>query len=488
MNRKYSIEKRIALLVILLLAVLFSAGCAEKDKIQTQSAVLSEDSAQYWKFGFGNSRIIPDPEDSDPLYIAGYNTAMEITDILDYCEARAVWMGTGEKGVLLIGVDCVALDSGVVSKIRSGLSDLENCAAVHVYSTHTHAGADTLGLWGPAAIDGKNDAYMEKLVEAAISAGKTAASSVTEGALYYGYAETDPDEMLRDSRLPDVYDPNLYQLRFESTDGTPGIRMYFYGAHAEALRSVNSKLSRDYPGVLCDSVQAATGDNTMFLPGAIGGLLMTKEFVEANTQESAEANLNITGEKLTEYALSILPETESTVEPYLRFATSYFTVPLDNPGFLLYRFLGLLSNKAVRGDGATGYAVQSELSVLQIGDVSLLLIPGEIFPEFVYGGGDIHIKVNPEAEDPEPLGDIAERFGIEKLLVVGLANDELGYIVTPTDFLLNAEKPYVEKTMDYKGENHYEETNSVGPECAACIAKAFENALETLQDGTIRGE
>jgi hypothetical protein len=66
-------------------------------------------------------------------------------------------------------------------------------------------------------------------------------------------------------------------------------------------------------------------------------------------------------------------------------------------------------------------------------------------------------------------------------LILGLANDEVGYIVPPSDFLLNEDVPYLEKTMDYKGENHYEETNSIGPQCANMIASAFEAAVKALQ-------
>ena len=72
--------------------------------------------------------------------------------------------------------------------------------------------------------------------------------------------------------------------------------------------------------------------------------------------------------------------------------------------------------------------------------------------------------------------------GMEEMLIVGLANDEVGYIVPPSDFLLNEKLPYLEKTMDYKGENHYEETNSVGPACAAVIADTFSEVLQTLQN------
>ena len=41
------------------------------------------------------------------------------------------------------------------------------------------------------------------------------------------------------------------------------------------------------------------------------------------------------------------------------------------------------------------------------------------------------------------------------MLIAGLANDEIGYIVPPSDFLLNEELPYLERTMDYKCEDHY---------------------------------
>lgn len=76
---------------------------------------------------------------------------------------------------------------------------------------------------------------------------------------------------------------------------------------------------------------------------------------------------------------------------------------------------------------------------------------------------------------------IAGEYGIDTLLIVGLANDEIGYIVPPSDFLLNEELPYLSRVVDYKGEDHYEETNSVGYHCADAIALAFREALDALQ-------
>ena len=437
--------------------------------------LVTQTSGEQWNIGFGRRQILPDEDSEQPLYIAGYNNGVEITGVLDYCEARAVWMDTGAEGILLIGIDCIALDSGTVAEIREGLKAVPNCAAINVYSTHTHAGIDTLGLWGPVGTDGKNDTYMENLIQAAVEAGQEAAQNTNSGTVYYGQIET--EDMYRDSRDPQVYDANLYQLRFVPNDGGAGVRIYFFGAHAESLRGSNTLLSRDYAGLLCDRVTEATGDNTMFCPGAIGGLIMTKEFVD-NIDENAVENLNITADKLVDYALAITPETERILSPNMQLSRSTFTIPMDNIGFVLYKWLGILNNKAVPADSATGYGVETELSVLVLDDLAVTLIPGEIFPELVYGiafGG-----ANSGGKNPQPLCKIAAEYGIDNMLIIGLANDEIGYIVPYSDFLLNEENPYLERTMDYKNEDHYEETNSLGPECAEKIAEAFEAAVSIL--------
>ena len=312
---------------------------------------------------------------------------------------------------------------------------------------------------------------MNNLIDAAEQAARQAVSGKKAGVLHFGKVLT--QNMLRDSRYPEVADENLYQLHFSAEDGSAGLRMLFYCAHAESLRGSNRLVSRDYAGLLCDQVQNSTGDDTIFMPGAVGGLLMTKEFVSTSYPKGAQQNLQITADKLTEYALSIQDERE--IAPEMAFARNSFTVPLDNPAFALYKFLGILNNDSLEGESATGYHVRSELSVLRMGDIAVALIPGEMFPELAYGGQ--FGQMNPQGENPVPLKEIAEKFGVKELLLIGLCNDELGYIVPPSDFLLNEENPYLERTQDSLGEDHYEETNSVGPMCAGAIAQAFEKTL-----------
>ena len=499
MNKKKTVIGAVVAAVVLALGIT-AAIQLEKKQLKSQVWHLESGSKEAgWTVGFGAHRIIPADLEENPLYIAGYdsdrktslildNSTLEVygeypelwqEDPYDYGQARAVFLSTEEGGTLFLGIDCVAISGNYVDRIREALSDVskeKNCVTVNVYATHSHAMPDTLGLWGPLGIDGKEEAYMELLVEAAIRAGTQALEETHKGRLYYGSVEIE-ESFLRDSRYPFVFDPDLHQIRFEGEDGY-GVRMYFYGAHAESMRGANRILSRDFPGVLCDLVTAETGDQTLFLPGAIGGLLMTQEFVQPF---DAVENLQITGKALAEYALSITPESEEELQPVMQFARTEISVPLDNNAFLYYQFLGILKCNAVKGESRTGYHVRSEMALVRLDSLSIALIPGEIFPELVYGGK--YGFAASEKENPTALVDICAEYGMdgEKLLIIGLANDELGYIVPPSDFLVHRTNPYLQKTMDTLGENHYEETNSVGPECANVIADGFRKLAELLQ-------
>ena len=104
----------------------------------------------------------------------------------------------------------------------------------------------------------------------------------------------------------------------------------------------------------------------------------------------------------------------------------------------------------------------------------MLLLPCELFPELAYGGylGAQESATGKDGSvNPRTLTDIC---GDEKLLIFGLANDEVGYVVPPNDFLLDTEVPYLENAHDKHGRNHYEETNSLGPATAETIAELFE--------------
>lgn len=488
-------QKFLSYILVLLLLLPNLIGCGTLFLEETEVWHLSSESTT-WTYGYGVRPILSDGEG---LYMAGYHndwigdgylnrkrlsfydadSSREFRPDPDYAEAKAVWMATDHGGLLLIGIDCIALTSATVARIQDRLFTqcAENdCVSVQIYATHCHALPDTLGLWGPMGIDGKNEGYMNALVTAAVSAAKEALTNPIEGTLRYGQTET--EGLLYDSRDPQVYDETLYQLRFCPTDSEEsGVRLLFYGAHAESLRGDNTQFSRDFPGVLCDVVEQETGDLALYIPSAIGGLIYTENQMKGETFDAVE-NMVRTGTALAEYALSIPASDERILAPTLSVATTTFTAPMDNPLYLYLKFLGVLQNEVIRGDSDTGYTVVSSLSVLQLDSLTIACLPGEIFPELVYGGEAAQNGTG--GENPPTLLEITEDYGMDELLVIGLCNDELGYIVPPSDFLVHEDTPYLNTIQDATGENHYEETNSLGPDTAQVIAEAFAVALAEL--------
>ncbi len=397
------------------------------------------------------------------MYIAGYHGGWEITGVRDLQQARALWLSDGSVSTVLIVVDCVGLGNGTVQQIRKELAafcDQTGCDSVNVVSTHTHAGVDTLGLWGPVGIDGKNADFMQTLVEGAVEAAKMAYENRSKGTLYYSTIPT--QGLQEDSREPQVYDPNLYQLRFvPDEERYAPIRLVSFAAHAEALRGDNTLVSRDYPGIVCDMIQEHTGENALFLPGAIGGLIMTPELTTEGFD--AEKNLLLTGQAIADAALAA--PLGRQLEPMLQVVRKPWETQLDNTIFLYYKLLGIVQN-GVRRDLLGNYYLQTELTGICLGDLTMALLPGEIFPELVRSAGT-----------GRSLAQIAEEYGVKGLMVVGLANDEIGYIIPPDDFLLDQELPYFQEAPG----DHYEETNSVGPNCANDLARAFAKLMQAMQ-------
>ncbi|MFD0712899.1 hypothetical protein [Paenibacillus sp. GCM10027626] len=121
------------------------------------------------------------------------------------------------------------------------------------------------------------------------------------------------------------------------------------------------------------------------------------------------------------------------------------------------------------------------MSYLSLGDVPILLMPGELFPELAKGGfAEAGLAAAPEKRNPRTLQEIAGR---DDLLIFGLANDMIGYIVPPNDFFVHPSRPYAERGVDAFGRSHYEETNSMGPDTAVSVAAAAERLFECVRNG-----
>ena len=100
-----------------------------------------------------------------------------------------------------------------------------------------------------------------------------------------------------------------------------------------------------------------------------------------------------------------------------------------------------------------GGKAKSEINVIRIGNVCILTVPGEIYPEIVEGG--IEAKEGNDFNLTKPLESPPLRKFMkgDMNFVIGLANDEIGYMIPKSQW--DAEAPFIyRKTPERHKEKH----------------------------------
>jgi hypothetical protein len=129
-----------------------------------------------------------------------------------------------------------------------------------------------------------------------------------------------------------------------------------------------------------------------------------------------------------------------------------FRFKLSNPMFRLGAYLGVFR----RSIKSLSF-IRSEVDLFSIGPVWILTIPGEVYPEIVNGSIE-----NPDGADfkidPVEIPSFRNLMKGQINFVIGLANDEVGYIIPKSQWDKKPPYTYGEK------EAPYGEINSLGPE------------------------
>ena len=120
------------------------------------------------------------------------------------------------------------------------------------------------------------------------------------------------------------------------------------------------------------------------------------------------------------------------------------------------------------------------MSLVELGPIQLLTVPGELLPELAVGGYDgsrINAPgvplIDPANPNPPKVAEAPQGPYIKDRMpgvypwLIGLGNDELGYIIPEYNFELSPDMPYVGEADG----DHYEETNSLGPAMAGIVDK-----------------
>jgi hypothetical protein len=355
--------------------------------------------------------------------------------------ARALALRRGRLTTVIVAVDLIGLHHHQVEEVRRRLEGCLGRDTILVAATHNHAGPDTLGLWGlPPFISGIDGDYLELATEGIASAAQEALSSLGPARIRWGEAEAPTEGLTRNLREPSLIDRTVTILAFDRPDGSPVATLVHFACHPEVLGGRNRLVTADFPAALCAALEEARpGGTAIFLNGALGGMVTASQ--TAHTFEEAER----IGRAVADTALSALESVGSpTAEAELKYVRAPILVPVENRRYHLLGLLGLLGGRPLLGGGYT----LSEVTGLRIGPVLVLGAPGEVLPR-------VWFEIRELAGEGHPL------------LLVSLANDELGYLISEEDF---EEDLY-----------SYERTVSPGPLAVTAIRAAAEEVLRLLE-------
>jgi hypothetical protein len=469
---------RLTLSAIISLPLLFCA--------RSVSLPADESAPEMLRAGLGECDITP-RLDGKAVYLAGFGKNRKATGVHDPLMARALVLAHGGRKLALVSVDVVGLFHATAERVRARLPGF---TYVLVSSTHNHEGPDTLGLWGANAVSsGIDPDYLKRLEEGIIKAVGEAEKAARPVRARLGTARA--PELLHDGREPYVKHDELVALALTdaASKKTAGMVVQ-WNCHPETLGGRNTLVSADFIAATVGYMRKKHACPVVYFTGTVGGL-MTSLHVDVRDEQGKKledgtfAKTERYGElvgRLAERALS--NAAPITLAPLEVRAQPVF-LPLYNPLYLFGWRLGVLKREAFLWTGdaknakpagtnvpaRTPLCLQSELAWLRLGELEIAAIPGEIYPELVLG--KVQDPPDPGADFPQaPIEPaIYKQLKSRHKMLIGLANDELGYIIPKRQWDEKAPFCYGRKSAQYG------EVNSLGPETAPILCKAFQELV-----------
>lgn len=434
----------------------------------------------------------------------------------------AVEDGSGRGVSVFANIDAIGVSNGDIKKIRAKLEEMNlnvKINSINVSSTHCHSCIDTQGLWtnlfpkllknlGLAYLPfldkepGVDTEYMEFLYEKTATAMKEAIADMTVGKMTYAVKDIG-DQYFNNKNRKSASALISEMSRFIFTPADENIKptmIVNVAAHPDvaglAVDEVDNGrgISGDYVYYLGDEIESA-GYNFMFFNGAIAGiyedrgpsgdgisverrymqserygrelgkialnLTNTKEEIEANLTDLEKATIAAEkekgGENYTLWYEDWTSVTERELEPKLNLLISEVKIQVTNPLIQLVGKLNLV-NYTVCKEGLK-YYIFAEIGYMEMGDVKVVFMPGEIVQDLVAGGTSLTAEGSYSGKD-FGYKSIYELFG-DDTVCFGLMNDAIGYVVPDNDYSM--------AIVD----DHYQELISLGKYAASAIMQGF---------------
>ena len=388
------------------------------------------------KIGYAQTTITPSLD--KPVFLAGFGNNRRAQTIHDDLYARALSIQTEQTTLVLVALDLIGFFRPVVYEVIEKVNRPD--VQIVIASTHTHHGPDTLGLWGPdQKTRGVDEAWMSATKQKIVDVIHASLSDLKPASVTWTSVHV--PGLVKNARNPEILDDELTLLQFLDTDRRSLVTLFNFPCHPETLWEHNPHITSDYVHTLREETEKQTGAPCIFFSGALGGM-MTPDVKDHSFEEAESMGRKLAGEGLK--ALRAVDSGQLTV---VSIEKRIIKAKLTN---ILYKLaFGRKLLPDVRDK--RGY-ITTEVNLIKIGGLWLATVPGELLPKL-----GLQLKAWMKEAGAQVTG------------VIGLANDEVGYILPVEDF----KYPW----NPFKPGKHYEETNSIGKDITLKIMDALKELV-----------
>ncbi len=389
--------------------------------------------------GFAKNDVTPSKQTG--VHLAGFDFERLSTGIRDPLSVRALSFEKNGRELNLAVVDLIGFPLDEVNRVRRLLPE-EAAKNTIIAATHVHSGPDALGFWGKGVFgllpvtSGLEREYLDEAAPKIASAIEAARNNRRPASLALYKASLPYPGVIENIREPGNFDRALSVVAAkESGSGKMIAALMHFGCHPETLWNDNKRVSSDFVGPLCEELSSELKAFAMFANGALGGMVTPDISMKAKLPEREEF-LNRVVKSLKESVYAALAAEGTPLEGEISSKRSRVALVNSNWRFKLLNKIGVFARET-----SDISLLNTEITLANLCGLPLVGLPGEPLPAVGY--------------------EVKSRLGDPDALVLGLANDELGYILPKGHF----------RSRLYK----YEQTMSVGPNMAPQLMAALES-------------
>jgi hypothetical protein len=368
----------------------------------------------------------------------------------EHIAARAIVFDDGKKAIAIADIETqgmfAAYEDGpyglsdMAAQVAKDIDDLP-AGNILIASDHTHSGPDTIGVWG-----GVPQAYLKRIHDQTVAAIEEAFRNRRPADIVAGHSDASDlvynqscTEALNQSKEPDYPGPDACAtpgkdgmfrvLQATGTNGKVIATFAAYAAHATA--GGGSGLHGDWPQFLSDEMTARFGGVGLAMEGANGGTqpcraacAFTKPTNPGYNAPDRKSALML---NYMAHVTDALAHSTPVAGPVAA-AKDTIKEPITGPAVLaLFTGGDKIGARLLRSRQAPwqqGTIIETVTSALRVGGVLFSGTPGEGFPAI---GNGVRDAVSGEQE----------------VIQLGLANDQLGYLIAPISYVpvIAAEAP-----------------------------------------------